>query len=69
MGDIEYFCRPLPKGFHCEQAFPGFNYVNMARKTEGTWTKTVLFQGEALMGFYLKKNNKLVKQRMETWRL
>ncbi|XP_022818757.1 uncharacterized protein LOC111351187 [Spodoptera litura] len=32
MGNINYFCRPLPPNQYCEQAFPNFNYVPMGRR-------------------------------------
>ncbi|KAF9420496.1 hypothetical protein HW555_003246 [Spodoptera exigua] len=32
MGNINYFCRPMPPNQHCEQAFPNFNYVPMGRR-------------------------------------
>ncbi|KAL4703749.1 hypothetical protein ACJJTC_017537 [Scirpophaga incertulas] len=31
-GNINYFCRDLPRGTYCEQAFPNFNYIPMGRK-------------------------------------
>ncbi|XP_063833522.1 uncharacterized protein LOC135082663 [Ostrinia nubilalis] len=34
MGNINYFCRPLPKGTYCEQAYPNFNYLPMGRRTD-----------------------------------
>ncbi|CAH2097546.1 unnamed protein product [Euphydryas editha] len=33
VGNINNFCRPLPKTFHCEEAFPGFNYLSMGRRS------------------------------------
>nr|XP_021198086.2 uncharacterized protein LOC110381966 [Helicoverpa armigera] len=33
MGNIKYFCRPMPETQYCEQAFPGINYVPMGRRT------------------------------------
>ncbi|RVE50763.1 hypothetical protein evm_004512 [Chilo suppressalis] len=32
VGNINYFCRALPQGKYCEQAFPNFNYVPMGRR-------------------------------------
>ncbi|XP_046973566.1 uncharacterized protein LOC124540157 isoform X2 [Vanessa cardui] len=32
VGNINNFCRPLPKSFFCEEAFPGFNYLSMGRR-------------------------------------
>ncbi|KAG6460623.1 hypothetical protein O3G_MSEX012093 [Manduca sexta] len=32
MGNINHFCRPLPKNVYCEQAFPYFNYLPMGRR-------------------------------------
>ncbi|XP_045511859.1 laminin-like protein epi-1 [Pieris brassicae] len=36
MGNINLFCRPLPKTTFCEDAFPGFNYLPMGRKCDKT---------------------------------
>ncbi|XP_050355832.1 uncharacterized protein LOC126777035 isoform X2 [Nymphalis io] len=32
IGNINNFCRPLPKSFYCEEAYPGFNYLTMGRR-------------------------------------
>ncbi|CAK1543507.1 unnamed protein product [Leptosia nina] len=34
MGNINKFCRPLPKSTYCEQAYPGFNYLPMGRRCD-----------------------------------
>ncbi|CAG4939230.1 unnamed protein product [Colias eurytheme] len=38
MGNINKFCRPLPNTVHCEEAFPGFNYLPMGRRYEANST-------------------------------
>ncbi|KAL0861294.1 hypothetical protein ABMA27_008855 [Loxostege sticticalis] len=34
MGNINSFCRPLPAGTFCEQAFPNYNYIPMGRRND-----------------------------------
>ncbi|KAJ0171385.1 hypothetical protein K1T71_012935 [Dendrolimus kikuchii] len=41
MGDINLFCRPLPKGVYCEQAFPYFNYLPQGRRVDKDNSTTI----------------------------
>ncbi|XP_059055784.1 uncharacterized protein LOC131849689 [Achroia grisella] len=38
MGNINHFCRPLPEGTYCEQAFPNYNYLPMGRRRQDNST-------------------------------